>query len=165
MATYSQTGVPEPDTEATRERLSRLAWLLDNSIPLPFFGWRVGWDAILGLIPGIGDAVGVLLSTYILSEASRIGVPKAVLLRMGVNVIVEGLVGLIPFAGDVFDAAWKANQRNVTLLNAYLENPRRTQRSSARFGLAVVLGVIAVLVAIGALGVIVLWALLQVIRG
>lgn len=115
----------------TREQLKALAWLLDSSIRLPG-GFRIGIDALLGLVPFLGDAAGVLLSGYIVSRAARLGVPRSVLLRMILNVAVEGLVGLIPLAGDVFDAAWKANQRNVQLLERHLEDPVDAARSSRR---------------------------------
>lgn len=131
------------DIEAVRRRLAQLAWLLDNSIPLPGTRYRIGLDAIIGLVPGLGDVVGVLLSGYIVREAARLGVPPSVLTRMAFNVAVEGLVGLVPFVGDVFDAAWKANQRNLALLDAHFDNPRRSTKSSRLF----VAGLIAALVA------------------
>jgi len=140
------------ESETTRERLNRLAWLLDNSIPIPGLRFRIGLDALIGLIPGIGDAVGVLLSTYILGEAARLGVPKTILIRMAFNVAIEGVIGIIPFAGDVFDAAWKANQRNVRLIGAYLDNPRKTTRTSAVFVFFLALLVIGFLVVTGVVG-------------
>lgn len=132
-----------------RARLARLAWLLDSSIPIPGTPYTIGVDALIGLIPFIGDAVGVLLSSYILSEANRLGVSRSVLARMAFNVALDGLVGIIPFAGDVFDAAWKPNQRNVRLLNEWLERPHRAERSSRLFvaGLVVVLIVFCAVVA------------------
>ena len=104
-------------------RLRRLAWLLDSSLPLPGTRWRIGLDALIGLVPFIGDFVGVAFSGVILAEAARLGVGKRVLARMALNVALEGLVGLVPLAGDVFDAAWKANQRNVRLLAVPLALP------------------------------------------
>src|SRR5512145_2015000 len=101
-----------------RERLARLAWLLDSSIPIPGTRFSIGLDALIGLVPFVGDVVGVLLSSYIVGEAARLGASRSVLARMVFNVAVEGLTGLVPLAGDVFDAAWKANQRNVRLLGA-----------------------------------------------
>ena len=109
----------------TRARLNHLAWLLDNSIRLPGTNFRIGLDALLGLLPVAGDAVGVLLSGWIVFEAGRLGVPANVLFRMALNIAIEGLVGSVPFLGDVFDAAWKANQRNADLLNAYLDSSDR----------------------------------------
>src|SRR5688572_19744814 len=91
-------------------RLRSLAWLLDNSIPLPG-GFRVGLDAIIGLIPGVGDAIGGLISTYLINEARMMGAPRSVLLRMTGNVLLETIIGVIPFAGDLFDAAYKANTK------------------------------------------------------
>jgi hypothetical protein len=98
-------------------------------------------------VPFIGDLVGVLLSSYILAEAARLGASASVLARMTFNVAIEGVVGLVPFAGDLFDAAWKANQRNVRLLNDWLARPARAERSSRLFVFALgmaVLGVAAV---------------------
>ena len=109
--------------EPRRARLNRLAWLLDSSMRVPGTDFRFGLDALLGLVPGGGDAAGVLLSGYIILEAARMGVPGRTLFLMVLNVAVEALVGAIPLAGDLFDAAWKANQRNVSLLNAWLGVP------------------------------------------
>ncbi len=144
------------DTEITRERLSRLAWLLDSSIPIPGLKFSVGLDAIVGLLPGIGDAIGVLLSSYILREAARLGAPKTVVVRMAINLMIDGVIGIVPFAGDLFDAAWKANVRNVKLLGAYLDNPRKTRSASAGFVFIVFVLVVAFLVATGAAGFFVL---------
>ena len=124
----------------TRERLKQLAWLLDSSIRIPGTRFTVGIEALIGLFPFIGDLIGVLLSSYILGEAARLGAPKSVLLRMSGNVALEGVVGMVPLAGDVFDAAYKANQRNVRLLEAWLEEPQRTVRSSRLFGALIVAG-------------------------
>jgi len=134
----------------TRRKLGQLAWLLDSSIPIPGTRFTIGLDALIGLFPFIGDLVGVALSSYILSEASRIGVPRSVLLRMAFNVALEGLVGMVPLAGDVFDAAFKANQRNVRLLEAWLDQPRKTERSTRAFGAALLLACIGFLVLLGA---------------
>ena len=84
-------------------------------------------------MPVIGDLIGVLASSYILAEAARLGVGRSVLMRMALNVAVEGIVGVIPFAGDVFDAAWKANQRNVRLLERWMDEPHHAERASLAF--------------------------------
>jgi hypothetical protein len=140
-------------TRQVRERLARLAWLLDSSIPIPGTRFSIGLDALIGLVPVLGDIVGVLLSSYIVREAAALGVGRSILARMAVNVAIEGLVGMVPFAGDVFDAAFKANQRNVRLLNAWLDDPRRTTvRSSGYLGL-LVLGLIVLLAVIAVGGV------------
>ena len=108
-------------TWQVRERLNWLAWLLDSSIPIPGTRLTIGLDALIGLFPVIGDAVGVVLSSYIVREAAALGAPRSILARMAFNVALEGLVGVIPLAGDLFDAAFKANRRNVRLLRRHLE--------------------------------------------
>lgn len=148
-------GVEAQGTRAARERLKQLAWLLDSSIPIPGTKFTVGLEALIGLFPFIGDLIGVALSSFILKEAARLGAPKSVLLRMSFNIALEGVVGIVPLAGDVFDTAFKANQRNVRLLEAWLDHPTRTRRSSRFFGAALIVGVIAFLVLLVALGVLV----------
>jgi hypothetical protein len=136
-----------------RERLARLAWLLDSSIPIPGTSFSIGLDALIGLVPVAGDLVGVLLSGYIVREAAALGASRSILARMALNVAVEGLVGMIPFAGDIFDAAFKANQRNVRLLNAYLDQPARTTRASWGFLLGLSLALLALFFVILVTGV------------
>jgi len=110
-----------------RRRLGRLAWLLDEAFPIPGTKQRVGVDALLGLIPGVGDTLGAVLSTYIIIEAARRGASPWLVTRMLGNVALETLIGVVPVAGDVFDAVWKANSRNLRLLGdtlAHAESPR-----------------------------------------
>ncbi len=116
-----------------RERLNFIAWLLDSSIPLPGTRFTVGIDALIGLLPVIGDVIGVALSSIIVAEASRLGAPRSLLMRMAFNVAVDGVVGLVPFLGDAFDAGWKANQKNVRLINAWLDHPHRAERGNRIF--------------------------------
>jgi hypothetical protein len=142
--------VESVDQDDTRQRLNQLAWLLDSSIPIPGTRWTIGLDALIGLFPFVGDLIGVLLSSYILSEAARLGAPRVVLMRMAFNVGIEGLVGIIPLAGDIFDAAWKANQRNVRLLDDWLDRPVKAARSSRIFAAALVFAVAACLALLGA---------------
>jgi len=97
--------------------LQRLSWLMDDLIRVPGIGWRFGLDAIVGLIPGFGDTATSLVSLYILVAAVRYRVPKVTLLRMGLNIGIDYLVGSFPLVGDLFDAWWKSNQRNVALLS------------------------------------------------
>jgi hypothetical protein len=143
-----------PETEAerqVRERLAFIAWLLDSSIPIPGTRLTIGLDAIVGLVPFIGDLIGVLASSYIVAEANRLGVSRAVLTRMALNVAIEGIVGIVPLFGDLFDAGWKANQKNVRLLSAWSERPHHTERSSRLFVVLLLLGLAAFLTACGAL--------------
>jgi len=113
-----------PQDEARLKRVRLLSRLLDEQFRIPGTTYRVGLDGLLGMIPGVGDAAGALLSTYILYEAIRLGTPKTVLLRMVANIGIDTVLGAIPVAGDIFDVAWKANKKNTTLLHAYLASQR-----------------------------------------
>jgi hypothetical protein len=112
------------------DRLNRLAWLLDNSIRVPGTNYHIGLDPLIGLVPGIGDAAGALLSMVIVSEAARLGLPATILARMGLNVALEVLIGSIPIIGDVFDMTWKANARNARLFERYTTSSKKTITSS-----------------------------------
>jgi hypothetical protein len=98
------------------QNLERLGWLLDDLFRIPVLGWRVGLDALVGLIPGVGDTATTLASLYILTSAVRYRVPKITLLRMGLNLGIDYAVGALPLVGDLFDAWWKSNQKNIDLL-------------------------------------------------
>src|SRR5918992_216806 len=98
------------------ESLERLGWLMDDLIRIPGLNWRIGLDALVGLIPGFGDTATSLVSFYILASAVRYGVPKVTLLRMGMNLGIDYVVGSLPVVGDLFDAWWKSNQRNIELM-------------------------------------------------
>jgi hypothetical protein len=106
-----------------------LAWLLDNSIPVPFLGGRrFGADAIIGLVPGFGDLVSAGLGLLIVWRASRMGLPRIVVARMLVNSAIDLTIGAIPFAGDAFDLWFKANTRNLGLARRWLQEPERSTR-------------------------------------
>jgi hypothetical protein len=107
---------PDDETARTLARVNRLAWWLDQSLRLPVIGRRIGADALIGLVPVVGDALGGLASLYIVAVAARIGVPRSVLLRMAANVLIDAVIGSVPLAGDLFDMGFKANMRNVRLL-------------------------------------------------
>ncbi|MEW6055462.1 MAG: DUF4112 domain-containing protein [Bdellovibrionota bacterium] len=111
-------------------RLKSLAVLLDSKFQVPGTSFRIGWDAALGLIPGIGDLISTLFALYFFYEALRLRAPASVLLRILSNIAVDSGLGAVPIAGDLFDAAWKANQRNAGLLLEYCSNPKRTQKES-----------------------------------
>ncbi len=101
-------------------RLRRLAWLLDGAMRVPFTRFRFGLNGVLGLAPWVGDGVLTLFSLYIVHEARAIGVPGPVLARMLGNVAIEAAGGLVPIVGDLFDVAFKANLRNLALIEAHL---------------------------------------------
>jgi hypothetical protein len=113
-----------PRRSATLNRVRILSFILDEYFRIPGTKYRIGLDGVLGLLPGIGDTLGMLLSAYILFEATRLGVPRPTRLRMAANIALDTLVGAIPLLGDVFDVAWKANKKNIALLNAYLASQR-----------------------------------------
>jgi hypothetical protein len=154
-------GPERPGERETRDRLQFLAWLLDSSIPIPGTRFTVGLDAIVGLIPFIGDLIGVLASSIILAEANRLGVSRAIMTRMAFNVAVEGVVGIVPFIGDLFDAGWKANQKNVALLTAWMDQPHQAERGSRRFVVLLAAGLVA-LIAVCSLGT---WWLVKALFG
>lgn len=133
---------------ARLQRLQSLARLLDVSFRVPGTRWRFGWDALLGLIPGLGDGAGAVLSAWFIVEAARLGAPRATLLRMAGNVAVEAVVGAVPLLGDLFDAAYKANLRNLRLLERHLDEPEQTERASRRWVLGLALGIVALVVGV-----------------
>jgi len=103
-------------------RIDALATLLDTAIVIPGTQIRFGLDAVIGLIPGIGDVITTIMALFIVSEARALGAPPLVIARMIANVALDGVVGAVPLAGDVFDAAFRANRRNMALLRAHLDN-------------------------------------------
>jgi hypothetical protein len=142
--------VPPNDKEL--ERLRGLARLLDTAVGIPGTRIRVGLDAILGLIPGGGDIAGAALSGVIVLVALRNGVPPAVLWRMVGNVAVDTVIGAIPLLGDLFDVAWKANTKNVQLLEQFTEQPQTVTTRSRVLGILVAVVALFVLIGLGALG-------------
>jgi hypothetical protein len=98
------------------ESLDQLSRWMDGLFRIPGLGWRFGLDAIIGLVPGVGDTLTSLASFYILASAVRYRVPKITLLRMGFNIGIDYVLGAVPFVGDLFDAAWKSNQMNMELI-------------------------------------------------
>src|SRR5918999_940701 len=130
------------------ERLRRLGYLLDNSIPVPGTRFRIGIETIIGLVPGLGDLVGGGLSAWIILQAARLGAPPSVLVRMGWNLLVDLAVGAIPLLGDLFDAGFKANMRNIALLERHVEGPVASRRASRMF--VAVLALLLVLLVVGA---------------
>ena len=134
-------------------RVRVLAQLLDNSITIPGTGRKIGLDPIVGLIPGIGDLIGAVLSAYIILEAARAGAPSSVLLRMAMNVGIDTIVGSLPVLGDAFDFAWKSNSRNARLLARHVETPVQTRRASTALVVLLLAGVAAVAIGVSVLTV------------
>ena len=154
MSTGDASGGEREMSSRKLSALSRYAAWLD----------RYGLDPLLGLIPGAGDAAGAVLAGWILVEAIRLGASRATLLRITANVALDAVLGAVPVIGDVFDFAWKANLRNVTLLERHLMEPARAQSADRFFIACVIGGVIAVLVGAFTLGTLLtLWLLRRVV--
>jgi hypothetical protein len=150
----AMTSPAVPDRVANVRALVRL---LDSAVRVPGTSFRVGLDAVLGLVPGVGDVAGAALSSIVVLAAARQGVGLPVLLRMVLNVGVDMLVGAVPLVGDLFDAGWRANTRNLALMDRALAAPVRTRRSSG----ALVAGVLVTLLAVIGAG---LWLAVWVVR-
>ncbi|MGE0525979.1 MAG: DUF4112 domain-containing protein [Bdellovibrionales bacterium] len=147
------------DAEDTKrfQRIQALAQVMDELIPIPGTRYRVGLDGLIGLIPGVGDIFGFIVSTYFILLAAQMKVSKVVIIRMFVNLAIDVAVGLIPFVGDLTDFVWKANRKNLKLLEVSLADPRRAKRSSAGF---LILLILACLTFAGLLG----WGLILLVR-
>jgi hypothetical protein len=103
------------------KQLRAMARLLDESLAIPGTSYRFGLDSLIGLVPGAGDLIGAVLSAYIINEAVRLGIPRRLAARMVANTAIDLLGGAVPVLGDLFDVAWKANVKNVELLEEHLK--------------------------------------------
>jgi hypothetical protein len=130
---------------AQLEHLRALSRLLDNAFVIPGTRYRFGLDALIGLVPGLGDAVSAVFSSYLVLQASRLGAPRSVVTRMIANIAVDTLVGWVPILGDLFDVAWKSNVRNMALLEQHLQQPAAA-RAGSRRSLVLLGGVLLLLV-------------------
>ncbi|MGY9049795.1 hypothetical protein P775_28115 [Puniceibacterium antarcticum] len=115
-------------------RVERLARRMDSAFRVPLTGIRLGWDSIIGLVPGVGDTIALFPLAYQLHTARSLGAPKSMITRMVLNSGADWLIGLVPIVGDIFDVGFKSNLRNAALLRAYVEQrhsplnaPERTQ--------------------------------------
>ena len=128
------------------EGLETLSNYLDGFFRVPGTGWRFGFDALIGLIPNVGDTLTSLASFYILIAGVRYGVPKITLLRMAFNIGLDYLVGTIPFIGDAFDFVWKANKQNIDLIRERATGKNVATTGDYIFVFAVILFLIGILV-------------------
>jgi Domain of unknown function (DUF4112) len=114
-----------PRREDAIARITLVAKLMDSAFMIPGLNRRVGLDAVLGLVPGVGDALSAALASYIIWEARQLGLPRWKIARMIGNVAMDTAIGAIPLAGDVFDVFFKANERNLRIIHEHLGTPRR----------------------------------------
>jgi hypothetical protein len=138
-------GAPEPSSRRVATLATFATWL-DAGFRIPGTNIRFGLDPILGLIPGVGDAAGAVLAGWIFVEAIRLGASRATLIRIAGNVALDAGLGAVPILGDIFDFAWKANLRNVALLERHLIAPQRAHRAD-RFFIACVFGSVILVIA------------------
>ncbi len=133
---------PESEARKQTEPLFRwIALLMDDLLRIPGTRFRVGLDPLIGLIPGLGDTGSALVSAFALIQAARAGVPKILLARMSVNILLNQIIGIIPVAGDAFSVWFKSNARNLRILQEHTAAARKPRTSDWLF----VFGVIALL--------------------
>ncbi|MFO1094358.1 MAG: DUF4112 domain-containing protein [Planctomycetaceae bacterium] len=150
------------------DALEQLARLMDSQFEIPGLGIRFGVDALLGLIPGLGDFAGGIVTLYILVAAGRLGASRITIARMALNIVIDILLGAAPFLGDVLDVAYKANNRNVALLqrdfNADQAGQRSARRADTLFVGGILGGLLLLLAAVASLTAYWTWLLLKLLQ-
>jgi hypothetical protein len=137
-------------------RLRRISDLWDRAFGIPGTKWRVGLESLVGLLPVGGDVVGLGISIYILWQVVQFNLPKTILVRMVINIAIDALVGSVPILGDLFDVTWKANTKNVNLLESHLQQPSQSRQADRRFLWLLFGGLLLALVALTVAAVVVL---------
>ncbi|GMA42036.1 hypothetical protein GCM10025883_40810 [Mobilicoccus caccae] len=154
---------PEPAPAASTTSSRLLARLMDDMVRIPGTRFGLGLDALIGLIPGIGDVAGTAISSVILADAVRNRVPISVLLLMGWNLLFDAILGLIPGVGDVADAAHRANLKNLRLLEKTVAQGRTVDASAKGYVVRAVLVVAVILLVLIAFAAATIWVLLRLI--
>ncbi|WP_413171526.1 DUF4112 domain-containing protein [Anabaena azotica] len=149
----------------TLKRLRQISKVLDNAITIPGTQVGIGLDPLLGLIPVGGDVLGLIFSLYIIIESARLGISRATLGRMVVNIIIDALVGAVPMLGDLFDFAWKANNYNLTLLEDYVKSPGEKKKADQGFIILFIGGLFLLSIVLIALPVIIIGMLWKALTG
>ncbi len=161
LARRPSHAVLRPTAIQVDRELEVLSQLMDNQFQIPVIGWRFGLNAVIDLIPEFGDIATTIVALYILISAVRYRVPKITLLRMGMNIAIYLVGGLVPFAGDLFDAWWKPNIRNINLLRrratVSAAEAKRARSSDWIFVSVIVGGVLALLFGSIALTLLIFW--------
>jgi|SRR5688572_5967453 hypothetical protein len=135
------------------EKLRAIARLFDQAFPIPGTRWRFGIDALFGLVPGMGDVIGALVAVYALRVARTLRAPGAVQMHMLGNIALDALIGAVPVIGDIFDFVFKAQTRNLALLDEWVGSPERTARRSRRGLLLIPIAVLILFTGLTVLGV------------
>ncbi|MBE9124056.1 DUF4112 domain-containing protein [Tychonema sp. LEGE 07199] len=161
----SAANSPNKSQTASLRRLRQISHLLDNAIPIPGTRYRIGLDPILGLIPGGGDLVGSIFAGYIVFKSAQMGVPQETLIKMAANIVFDTVAGTVPVAGDLLDVAWKANVKNIELLDAHLGSPEPSKKADWLFVAALLLGLILIMGGMIFLSVMLFGWLFQVFTG
>jgi hypothetical protein len=143
------------------ERLRAIARLFDQAFAVPGTRWRFGVDALFGLIPGLGDVAGALVAVFAMRVARRLGAPAMVQMHMLANVAIDALIGTVPVLGDLFDFAFKAQTRNLALLDEWMATPHEATRRSRRGLVLIPLAVLLLFITLTILGVWVLFLFFQ----
>ena len=130
-----------------------LARVLDSAVKIPGTGIRIGADSVFGLVPVVGDIAGAALSGYIVLASARLGAPAPTLVRMLINIGIDTVVGSVPVLGDMFDVGWRANMRNVELLDVHLGGSEKARKANRWVVAGVVAGLLALAVGAVVIGV------------
>lgn len=142
---------------AKLQSLRKLSDLWDRSLGVPGTRFKVGLESLVGLLPVGGDFIGILMSVYILFQAIQFKLPKTTLAKMIFNIVIDGAVGSIPILGDIFDTTWKANTKNVNLLEAHLREPIQSRQKDEWFINIVIIVLVLILIGIIALFAFAIW--------
>ena len=140
-----RASTPDP---ARLERFRRLSYWLDEGIRIPGTRIRIGLDPLLGLIPGAGDAAGAALAGAIVVEGLRQSISRYAVLRMAANIAIDTVIGSVPVLGDLFDAGWKSNRRNIAILERHIAEPSGAQQADRAFVLLIGGGLLVMCVAV-----------------
>jgi hypothetical protein len=161
----SSPNTPSPSHIASLRRLRRISHLLDNAIPIPGTKYRIGLDPILGLIPGGGDLISSIFAGYVVFKSAQMGVPQETLVKMATNIVFDTVAGTVPVAGDLLDVTWKANVKNIELLDAHLGSPEPAKKANWLFVAALLLGLMLIVGGVIFLSVMLFGWLFRVVTG
>lgn len=145
--------VVEVAIDRRADNIRALARLLDSAVKIPGTGIRIGADSVFGLIPVVGDIAGAALSGYIVLTSARLGAPPSTLVRMLMNIGIDTVAGAVPVIGDMFDVGWRANIRNVELLDSHLGGSEKARKANRWVVAGVVAGLLALAVGAVVIGI------------